>query len=105
MAYEIPQQLEYKEKIMFGLTFKQLAYLFLFAPLGTYLYFKTDLSFPVKIFFLINISALAIGFIFLNLDYYLKAWIGWLKYRKITKPHKLSNFVGVNPKKFKYVLL
>jgi len=29
MAYQIPQQLEYKEKIMFGLTFRQLTCAFI----------------------------------------------------------------------------
>jgi hypothetical protein len=44
MAYEIPQQLEYKEKIMFGLNFKQLAYLFVFAPIVVFIAFKTSLN-------------------------------------------------------------
>jgi len=31
--YEIPQQLEYKEKIVFGLTFPQIAYALIFFPI------------------------------------------------------------------------
>jgi len=30
MSYEIPQQLEYREKVVFGLTFSQLAWAMLF---------------------------------------------------------------------------
>src|SRR3989344_2951282 len=32
MAYEIPQELEYKEKIIFNLTFSQLVYAIIFLP-------------------------------------------------------------------------
>ncbi len=49
MAYEIPQQLEYQEKIMFGLTFGQLGYLFLFGAIGLIIFFKTNLPLAAKI--------------------------------------------------------
>src|SRR3989344_1381738 len=95
MSYEIPQQLEYKEKIIFGLTFKQLAYTLLFAPILIFIFFKSRMQIGFRIFISINVSALAIGFIFLDLDYHLKAWYTWLKQRKIVKPEKLAKFVLV----------
>ena len=95
MSYEIPQQLEYKEKIIFNLTFKQLAYTLVFAPILIFIFFKTKLNLGFRIFLSINLSALAIGFIFLELDNHLKSWIIWIKCRKIEKPEKLAKFVLV----------
>jgi type IV secretory pathway VirB4 component len=95
MAYEIPQQLEYKEKIMFGLTAKQLGYAFLFALFMAIIFFKSSINFYLKIFICINLSALAVGFMFLNLGYYLKAWSVWIRNRKIEKPDKLAKFLPV----------
>ena len=95
MAYEIPQQLEYKEKIMFGLTFRQLAYLFLFAPLIAWIFFKTSLSLYFKIPICVMISALAVGFIFLDLEKHLRNIYFWQKHKKIEKPEKLAKFIPV----------
>ncbi|MDP2909182.1 MAG: hypothetical protein Q8N77_05230 [Nanoarchaeota archaeon] len=46
MSYEIPQQLEYQEKVVFGLTFSQLAWAMLFGSQqgGTGYYFKGDID-------------------------------------------------------------
>ncbi len=95
MSYEIPQQLEYKEKIIFGLTFKQLAYLFLFAPLILIIFFRTNLHIVIKIFLSINLLGLAAGFIFLNLDQHLKVWYAWFKLRNLDTQKKKDNFLLV----------
>jgi len=95
MGYEIPQQLEYKEKIIFGLTFKQLAYVMLFAPIALIVYFKTSWYLFFRVFITMNLTALAVGFIFLNLDYHLKIWYKWFITRKIEKPEKVKKFVPV----------
>lgn len=95
MSYEIPQQLEYREKIMFNLTFKQLIYLFFFASIVLIILFKTELNFYVKIFFSLNFSAMAIGFIFLNLDGHLKIWYFWLRSRRITKKWKIEKMIPI----------
>ena len=55
MTYQIPQQLQYKEKIMFGLDFKQLAYAFVFGLICVIL-FKTVGSFYIKYVNLDNID-------------------------------------------------
>ena len=84
MAYQIPQQLEYKEKIMFGLTFKQLAYAFIFGSLAIILFNK--ISNPILKFTLASIpSCLGICFMFFNLDAIIKDYFIYLKQRKIYK--------------------
>jgi len=95
MAYEIPQELEYQEKIMFNLTFKQLAYLFLFAPLMAGIFIKTNWDFSVKFVISALFSLLAIGFMFLDLQNRISAWIGWFKFRKIEDKIKLQEFSGI----------
>ena len=44
MAYEIPQKLEYNEKIAFGLTFKQLAYALFFSFIAFACHKKIELE-------------------------------------------------------------
>ena len=95
MTYEIPQQLAYKEKIIFGLTFPQLAYAFIFLPLSLIVFFRTSLPLAVKIILVTNFVSLAVGFMFLNLGYHLKGWIAWYRQRKIVREDKLKAFVGI----------
>ncbi|MEK6917830.1 MAG: DUF87 domain-containing protein [Nanoarchaeota archaeon] len=104
--YEIPQQLEYKEKIVFGLTFKQLAYAFGFFPLVFFLLFKINASWAVRIFLAIYPASLAVGFIFFDLDEKLKKWISWFMLREISakrekgKIDKLWEMISEKNKKF-----
>ena len=58
MGYEIPQELEYKEKIMFGLTFPQLAYAFLFAGISLLLFKRID-NFSVKVILMLILLILS----------------------------------------------
>jgi len=95
MGYEIPQELEYKEKIMFNLTFKQLAYLFAFAPLMIIVFFKTPWNFTIRFILTAILSCFVIGFMFLNLGERLKAWTSWLKFRNIKEKSKLIKFSGI----------
>ncbi|MBM3206848.1 MAG: PrgI family protein [Candidatus Staskawiczbacteria bacterium] len=95
MGYEIPQSLEYKEKIMFGLNFKQLVYLFIFAPIVSVIFFKTNLHIAIKIPIISTLSGLAIGFIFLNLDKHVKNWYYWYRSKIIQLPHKLEEFIPI----------
>ncbi len=95
MAYEIPQQLEYQEKIMFNLTMRQLAYLFLFAPQVLIIFFKTPLSIYFKVILSLIPSSLAIGFIFLHLDTHLLNWYAWFRFRKAESPEQILSFIGV----------
>ncbi len=77
MSYEIPQQLEYQEKIIFGLTFKQLLYAIIFLPLALALLFKLPLDLPFRVALALIPSGLAILFMFTNIP---KATINWLKW-------------------------
>jgi len=95
MAYEIPQQLQYNEKIIFGLNFKQLAYLFLFAPLMLFIFFKTNWHIAIKIMLIAVLLVDAVAFMFFNLDYHLKGWIVWYKFRKVSNSAKINAFIGV----------
>jgi hypothetical protein len=95
MGYEIPQSLEYKEKIMFGLNFKQLAYLFVFAPIILTIFFKTDLHLAIKIPIISMLSGLGIGFIFLELDKHVRNWYYWYKSKLIQLPNKLGKFIPI----------
>ncbi|MEK6909262.1 MAG: PrgI family protein [Nanoarchaeota archaeon] len=104
MAYEIPQQLEYKEKIMFGLNFKQLAYLFIFAPILFVIFFKTAWHNAIKIFFMSIFGGLAIGFIFLDLDKHLQNWFYWYKSKKLELDHKLALFIPIKEVKDSLVI-
>ena len=72
MSYQIPQQLEYKEKIIFGLTFKQLGYAFLFGGIALLLFFK--LPFGLYINGVISFLFTFVGtlFMFFNFDKFLK---------------------------------
>jgi len=95
MAYQIPQQLEYKEKIMFGLTFKQLVYALIFGTVSLFFFKRFESEF-LKVIFTTIFSGLGIGFMFFNLEDYIKNYRNFLKFQKVDKGDpKLSNFIGV----------
>ena len=83
MAYEIPQQLQHKEKIIFGLTFSQImwASLFLFALL---IIFRLSISLTSR--FIIASIPLTIGilFVFFNFNKWLSYIISFIKFRSAT---------------------
>ncbi len=82
--YEIPQQLEYKEKIVFGLTFKQLIYAFIFFPLAFSFLFKLNASIYTRVFLTLIPVFLAAGFMFLDLQDKIKDWVIWYRNRDLT---------------------
>jgi len=95
MTYQIPQQLEYKEKIMFGLTFKQLAYAFLFGFISIFFLKRVGNDF-FKWSLAITSSVLGMCFMFLDLDRRIKECYVFIKSRKITKgDFKSEKFVGI----------
>jgi len=80
MAYEIPQQLAYKEQIVFGLTFRQLGYLFGFGlPILGLLKFTEHPSKWAITFVLVMLCA---SFMFLNLEEHMKNWYSFLSFRE-----------------------
>lgn len=95
MGYEIPQQLAYTEKIIFGLSFKQLAYAILFLIPMLLFFFKTDFSIVTRSFVVGFLCCFAVGFMFFNLDYHLNGWIAWYKVREIKTKEQFNLFKGI----------
>ena len=86
--YEIPQQLEYKEKIVFELTFRQLAYAFGFS-LFILIIFRFNINFAVKFVLSMPFVCLAVGFMFFDLENNLRDWIIWYRFKEL-KSDKLK---------------
>ena len=93
--YEIPQQLEYKEKIVFGLTFGQLIYAMIFLPFAI-IFFRLNVSMPVKVFLTFIPVSLAAGFMFFDLSSKIKDWYWWYKFREIKESEKLKKLFGAD---------
>ena len=91
--YEIPQQLEYKEKIVFGLTFSQLMYAMIFLPFAV-IFFRLNIPMPIKVFLVFIPVTLAGGFMFFDLSSKLKDWYWWYKFREIKEESKIKNIFG-----------
>ena len=91
--YEIPQQLEYKEKIVFGLTFGQLIYVLIFLPIAL-IFFRMNLALPVKVFLIAIPVSLAAGFMFFDLLSKIKDWYWWYKFREIKEHEKIKKLFG-----------
>ncbi len=73
MAYEIPQNLKYQEKIAFNLTFMQMVWLGLFGGSGAIIIFKTLLIFELKVGIALSLVGIGVGFAFFNLFEHLKS--------------------------------
>ena len=95
MAYEIPQQLAYKEKIIFGLTFKQLIYAFL-SLITSAIFIKSATNNTVGFILAILPIFCGICFMFFDFDQHLKNYYIFLKSKKLIKGTlQLQNFIGV----------
>ena len=92
--YEIPQQLEYKEKIVFGLTFKQLAYALSFFPIIFILLFKISAPLSVRIMLAIFPVSIATGFMFFDLSTLIINWYNWYKQR-VLEEEQVNELWGV----------
>lgn len=96
MAYEVPQELEYKEKIIFGLNFEQLIYAIIFAPIALIIFFKTGFNQQLKIVLVSFIVILAGGFIFLNFKKKILDFWSWYKFREFKVASlKMKKFIPV----------
>ena len=95
MAYIIPQKLQYEEKLLFGLTGKQLVYALIFLPIVGFL-FKSEINMWVKITLEILVVVIAISFMFCNLKGFLANIYHWLKFKEVWLMDKrMKKFVGV----------
>lgn len=93
--YEIPQQLEYKEKIVFGLTFPQLAYALVFFPFVFSFLFKLDAPIEIRIILACIPGLLAVGFMFFDLTTRLKDWYTWFRLRELDEPLKIKSALEI----------
>ena len=96
MPYEVPQQLQYEEKIIFGLNFKQLLNAIIFFPVGLMIFFKGPFNIYVRIF--LGLIPIIIGGLFMFFD--LSNWISsvreWLKFREaFLMDPKMKHFLGL----------
>ncbi len=82
MPYEIPQNLKYKEKIAFGLTFWQLIWISLFGGTAAIIFFKTKLLFELKFFLALFLAVLGVGFAFLDFFEHIKNIHSYKKQKK-----------------------
>lgn len=103
--YEIPQQLEYKEKIAFGLTFGQLIYALAFFPFAFYFFFRINAPLGVRIFLTFIPVTIASGFMFFNLSSHIRNWIGWYRLRKIKSQQEVKNLLGIAEVKDNFLLV
>jgi len=95
MSYQIPQQLEYSEKIMFGLTFKQLLYGFVFGILAL-LFFKNIPNDYLKYTLISLSSGIGICFMFLDFENLIKNYRIYLNSRKLSKgSYRMRKFLGI----------
>ncbi len=88
--YEIPQQLTYKEKIVFGLTFEQLGYALIFALIIFTILFRLQANLTIRITLATIPILLASGFMFFDLLTQIKYWYTWAKTRNIIIPEKIG---------------
>ena len=95
MGYEIPQKLQHKERIVFGLTFSQLgwALLFIFIVL---IIFKLNLSLLTRFILAIIPSIIGVLFVFFDFNTFLRNIFNFLKFRRADlNDFKMSSFLGI----------
>ena len=102
--YEIPQELKYKEKIVFGLTFNQLGWALLFFPIILIILAKTHYDLTVKLTLISILIILALLFMFFDFSTKLKNFYLWFKFRNATTMSlKMKKFLGIKDIKDNYI--
>ena len=96
MPYEIPQQLQYEEKIIFGLTFKQLMYAAIFILPALLIFLKTNLNMYVKISIGMVLVGMGVLFMFFNLSSQIMNFVAWFRYREFfLMDESMIQFIGI----------
>ncbi len=72
MAYEIPQQLKYEEKVLFGLTLEQFAYIAVFGLLSAAIYLRFNIVPEIKYVLLGLTASAGLGFAFFDFKGHIK---------------------------------
>ncbi len=95
MAYEIPQELEYQEKIVFGLTFKQLIFAVIFGSMSLAI-MKTTIIIQVRVIIAMIPFCIGLGFMYLDFGTHIKDWWAWKKFRFASiDDYEMENYVGI----------
>ena len=106
MVYEIPQELEYKEKIIFGLTFEQLSYAIIFIPISALIFVKTNIPFMPRTLISMSLLGLGFSFMFLNFSQTIKNYYNFLRFRQATTmSSKMVKFLGIKEIKDNKIIL
>ena len=96
MSYEIQQQLQYEEKIIFGLTFKQLLYAVIFGVPCLIIFFKTKMGIVPKSCIAALLMGTASLFMFFDFSGYIKNMVYWFKFRDVSlMDAKMIQFIGI----------
>ena len=96
MSYEIPQQLQYEEKIIFGLTFRQLFYAAIFGIPCIIIFFKSKIDIYIKVIITSLLLGIASLFMFFNFSSYIKNILSWTKFREMRMmDSKMIQFLGI----------
>lgn len=96
MAYEIPQELEYKEKILFGLTFKQVSVLIISSIISILFYIFTNHQFYAKITVVVILELIGLAFMFLDLQRHIKNIFKFFQNKTIKfGTFKMNRLVGI----------
>ena len=106
MSYEIPQELQYKERILFGLTLEQVGYALGFG-LSIWQIVRLPLDITFRITFATIVGVLALLFMFCNAAGNIRRWISWWRNRELglqqvkafVNVHEGADSLGVQNKK------
>jgi hypothetical protein len=97
MAYEIPQQLQHKEKIIFGLTFSQLAWASLFGTIILLIITSKTYNMTTKFILAMFPSVLGILFIFFDITKWIKNIYNFLRFRSTSlMTPKMKKLIGIS---------
>jgi ABC-type dipeptide/oligopeptide/nickel transport system ATPase subunit len=97
MSYEIPQQLRYKERIIFGLTFDQLLYATVFGLAAWLLFAKTPFGIAVRIVLALVPASIAPLFMYCDLQGRIRDGLAFLQFRRATLSDKaMKRFLKLN---------
>lgn len=97
MSYEIPQSLQYKERIVFNLTLEQLLYASSFGFVAFFIYAKTSFDLPIRITLALIPVCIGLLFIYGNLWNKISDFWAWYKFRHATMfDTSMKKYLGLN---------
>jgi type IV secretory pathway VirB4 component len=95
MAYEIPQQLQHKERILFGLTFQQLGWAALFGSIVLIILTRKG-NLTTNIIIALFPALLGVLFVFFDINKWLKYFFHFFRFRQASlMSEKMKSLVGI----------